>query len=137
MSGRYRGVRPVIPTAIAIGAIGLIPATGHGPSAVRTGTAAAKAAVRRIATGVGYYDTSTRIVVDTHGCANAPDLTAFGVVWIGRSTPNSWLGWSSPRSGTMHRTSFSHATFRADGGGTVEFKHPDGRVFDSLECVLQ
>ena len=83
------------------------------------------------------------MTVDNHWCANAGDVTAFGVVWIGgfvhaswRSAPPGTPG-STPHLGTMHRTSFSHAVFIADGGGVVEFTHPDGRVFDDLECAIQ
>ena len=136
-------MRRVVPVALVVGAIGLIPATGHGPGAVRTATAVGKGAVRRAATALAYYDTSTRIVVNNHGCSNAGDLTAFGVFWIGGSTPSSWMAVSprmpssTPHAGTMHRTSFSHATFTADGGGVVEFSHPDRRVFDDLECAIQ
>jgi len=115
----------------------LLAVVGAVVSLVAPGTGAG----RRVATAVGYYDASTPITVDNHGCGNAGAVTAFGVFWIGGAVPRAWLSTppgvpGTPHSGTMHRTSFSHAVFTAGGGGTVEFTHRD-RVFFGLECVIQ
>ncbi len=133
-------VRPAIPVALAVGAIGLVPATGHGPAAVHWTGSAGLGVVRRTATAFGYYDASTQMVVDNHSCGSAGGVSAFGVLWIGGPVPRSWmtgLPGSTPHRGTMHRTSFWHAVFVADDGATVQFTHPNHRFFISAACAIQ